>query len=134
MNRELVTAMDLLPTIAALVDAPLPEGRTIDGHDISALLSDEDGATSPTDHFLYYSAKGELAAIRRGAWKLMLQYGELYDVEVDVSEQWNLAEKNPEQVAELRALAEAGDGRITAEARPVRHVEETLFDPRKPED
>ncbi len=87
---------------------------------------------SPTDHFLYYTSNGELAGVRRGAWKLLLEPGELYHVEHDVSEQWNVAEKAPELVAELRALALQHDADITASARPVRTVAETVFEPRKP--
>jgi len=131
--REVVTAMDLFPTIAALVGAELPDGRAIDGHDVTALLRGEPGATSPTDHFLYYTSHGELAGIRRGPWKLLLEPGELYQVEHDVSEKWNVAEQHAELVAELRALALAGDAEITENARPVLHVEEMVFDPKRPQ-
>ena len=134
VNRELVTTMDLLPTIASLAGLELPAGRAIDGHDVSAILRDEKGRDSPTDFFLYYTAKGELAGIRRGPWKLLLEGNELYRIEVDVSEQWNAAGENGELVVELRTLAEAADERIARESRPVRHVDTTLFDPRKPED
>ena len=127
--REVVTAMDLLPTVAALAGAQLPD-HEIDGHDVSSILRGE-GKPSPTDHFLYYTSKGELAGIRRGPWKLLLNNVELYDVEQDVSEQWNLAEDHPEMVAALRDMALQHDAEITAEARPVRKVAEMAFDPRR---
>jgi len=132
--REVVTSMDLLPTVAALTGAELAADRTIDGHDVSPLLFGEPGATSPTQHFIYYTGKGELAGVRRGPWKLLFDGPELFQVEEDVSEARNLAEKQPELVAELRALAENLDAEITASARPVLAVEQTYFDPKRPSD
>lgn len=132
--REVTTTMDLLPTVAALTGATLPADRVIDGHDISPLLLGRPGATSPTAQFIYYTAKGALAGVRRGAWKLLFDGPELFQVEEDVSEARNLAEKRPELVAELRALAEQLDAEITAAARPVRRVEALQFDPRRPKD
>ncbi|MFO1053069.1 MAG: sulfatase [Planctomycetota bacterium] len=129
---KVCTSMDVLPTVAALCPAPPTAGRVIDGHDIGALLRGEPGARSPTHQFLYYSSKGDLAAIRRGPYKLMLANAELYDVEQDIGEQWNIAEQHADLVAELKALAEKLDADITAEARPVRRVEETAFDPVDP--
>ncbi|MAB78701.1 MAG: arylsulfatase [Planctomycetes bacterium] len=127
ISRAVTTTMDLLPTIARLTGAPLADRRRIDGHDISALLSGEGGATSPTEAFIYYTSNGEPAGIRRGPWKLLLEAGELYDVEADIGEKWDRAQEHPELVAELRVLAEARDAEITATARPRMSVLEPLF-------
>jgi arylsulfatase A len=132
VTTEVATAMDLLPTFAALGGASLSTERPVDGHDISALLAGEVGATSPTSEFLYYTSHGELAGIRRGPWKLLLASGELFHVEYDVSEQWSAAGDLPELVAELEALARERDRELAANARPVRTVSEILFDPAKP--
>ena len=130
--REVATTMDLMPTIAALTGAALPQDRVIDGHDITAMLLGEEGAASPTEYFLYYTSRGELAGIRQGSWKLMLESGELYNVETDISEHRNVAERHAERVAELRELALQADAEITENARPVRVVDEMLFDPSNP--
>ncbi|MCP3914710.1 MAG: sulfatase [bacterium] len=130
--RELVTAMDVLPTVAALTGAR-PAERKLDGHDVSALLFAEDGAESPTDDFLYYTSKGKLAGIRSGPWKLLLEKSELYHVEHDVSEKWNVADQHIELVEELRARARERDAAIEATSRPVRTVTEIVFDPVKPD-
>lgn len=64
---ELVTSMDLLPTISGLVAGKLPKHK-IDGKDIWPLIngsSDE----SPHEAFYYY-AGGDLHAVRSGDWKL----------------------------------------------------------------
>ena len=129
VQREVATTMDLLPTIAGLAGVELAPDRPIDGHDIMPLLEGIEGASSPTSSFLYYTAHGELAGIRRGRWKLLLEPGTLHDVESDVGEQWNRADRHPEIVAELRALAIERDAVITREARPVLEVEETIWDP-----
>jgi len=133
MCREVIKAMDLLPTIAHLAGAELDPEREIDGHDVIGLLCSVPGATSPTEHFVYYTSNGELAAIRRGPYKLVLKSGELYDVEQDISEKWNLAKEEADLVQELRELALALDADIERGARPVLHVEELLFDPARPE-
>jgi len=130
--HELTTSMDLLPTVAALVGADVSPDRVIDGHDVSALLLGERDAVSPTESFLYYTAQGTIAGVRRGPWKLLLESGELYHVERDVSEQWNVAGENSELAAELQALALRRDAEITDAARPVRTVSESLFDPSRP--
>ena len=129
--RDVATTMDILPTVAAFAGAPLP-GAILDGHDVSDLLTGAPGATSPTEHFLYYTSKGDLAGIRRGPWKLLLAKGELFHLEHDVSEQWNVAGQNAELVAELGTLAREMDATITAEARPTRAVEAMAFYPTKP--
>lgn len=65
---EPVTAMDLLPTLAGWLGAPLPD-RRLDGRDIGPLLLGQVGATSPHESIVFY-AGDELQAIRRGSWKL----------------------------------------------------------------
>ena len=134
--REVATTMDLLPTIAqivGIVGADLAEA--VDGHDISSLLFGEEGADdaeSPTTAFLYYTSRGELAGIRRGPWKLLLESGELYNLEHDISESRNVAERHADLVADLRAMAIGIDGEIEAHARPVLTVEEKLFENERP--
>jgi arylsulfatase A len=63
---DLVSSIDLLPTITALVGADLPPMR-IDGKDIWPLMSGQDGATTPHDVFYYYAGQ-ELQAVRSGRW------------------------------------------------------------------
>jgi arylsulfatase A len=131
VSRELTTAMDLLPTIAALAGARLPEDRILDGHDIGAILTGTQGAKSPTESFLYYSTQGELKAIRRGPWKLWLESGQLCQVEEDISELRNLAKQHAPLVEELRELALERDTELTKNARPIMREERLLFSPER---
>ena len=128
--REVATTMDLLPTIAAITGAKLPTDRTIDGRNVRSLLF-ADNTHVHQKPFLYYTSRGQLAGIRRGPWKLKLDPLELFQVEQDVSEKWNVAKKHGELVQTLKALAAQLDAEITANARPTRAIATQLFDAAK---
>ena len=129
--REVVTTMDVLPTFAAIARSGWVPERGIDGHDVRGLFRGRPGQKSPTGTFLYYQAKGPLAAIRKGDLKLWLESGEVYDLAVDVSEKWDLSKREDlaETIAAMREEALALDAEITSNARPEAHVEGLVFDP-----
>ena len=117
---ELCSTMDLLPTFARLAGAAPPADRTIDGKDIGPLLAGRKGAKSPHEAFYYYYL-AQLQGVRAGRWKLHLPLkakwrnfrgatrrseAELYDLAADVGESRNVAEKHPDVVRRLMALAE----------------------------
>lgn len=64
--------IDLLPTFAHLASARLPE-RTIDGADVTTVLSGGDEVVPGRDHLLFY-AGAELHAVRSGPWKLHVDH------------------------------------------------------------
>ncbi len=66
---EIVSAMDLLPTIARMTGFQLPVDRPIDGRDIKPLLTGEPNGKSPHDAFYFYAGT-ELQAVRWGDYKL----------------------------------------------------------------
>ena len=112
--EELVTAMDLAPTMAGLAGSAMPDGRIIDGKDVWPILRDEAGAASPHEVFYYYR-DDRLQALRSGRWKLHVHRPEwkgkphaplLYDLKADIGETNDVAEKHPEVVARLETLAE----------------------------
>ena len=128
VQTEPAMTIDVLPTIARFVGAPLPE-RPIDGLDISPLMFGEKGARSPHEAlYLYYGS--ELRAVRSGRHKLVLphrsqtldgppgtggrpgRYVEalvqlaLYDLVADIGETRDLSAQEPQVVARLQALAE----------------------------
>lgn len=65
---EPVVSIDLLPTIAKLINAPLPK-HSIDGLDVWPILSGQPNARTPHESLLFFSGD-ELQAIRNGDWKL----------------------------------------------------------------
>jgi arylsulfatase A-like enzyme len=127
--HELAATIDLLPTIAGLAGAEVPKDRIIDGKNIWPLMEGRPGAKSP--HDVYYCYWGnELQAVRSGQWKLHFphQYRtlagapgsggkpgpykqaeiglSLFDLNSDISETSSVADKHPEVVKRLQALAE----------------------------
>jgi arylsulfatase len=67
VSDELVTGLDLLPTVARIIGSGLPTAK-IDGVDLSPLLLGEPGARGRAS-FGYFSG-AELHAVRGGKWKL----------------------------------------------------------------
>jgi len=147
ISNELVTALDLYPTLAALCGAEPPADRTIDGRDITAVLLDE-SARSPYAAFFYYHMN-DLEAVRAGQWKLHFAkhrtaINELYDLDVDIGETTNVYDGHPDKVAALEAHAEwarsslgdARSGRRGGDVRPIGRVdaaiELTAYDPDHP--
>lgn len=125
---ELVTTMDLLPTLAKLAGADVPGDRKIDGHDIWQLLSGAAGAKSPYEVFYYYWLQN-LEAVRSGPWKLVFPHSyrrftgggkdggrepdgqghtelALYDLSTDVEEKKDVADDHPDIVERLKHYAE----------------------------
>jgi len=127
--REPAMTIDILPTIAHLVGAQLPDHK-IDGRNIWPLIAGEPNAKSPQQAYYFYWGQ-ELQAVRMGRWKLHFPHtyrtlggkpggtggqpvpyeqGEielaLFDLEVDPGEAVNIAEEHPAVVAEIQELAE----------------------------
>ena len=126
-----VMTIDVLPTVASMIGATLPE-RSIDGRDASALLRGAPHATSPQEAYFFYYNRNHLEAMRCGRWKLHFPHGyrsmegrergaggrpgtydhdrrtglELYDLETDVGEQIDVTAEHPEVVARLERLAD----------------------------
>ena len=122
--------IDLLPTIAKLTGAKLPEHQ-IDGLDIWPLFAGDSSAKNPHDAYYCYYGTNELQAVRSGDWKLLLPHTarsmqgqaagkdgipgkykplpvalELYNLRDDLGETKNVVAENPEIVKRLEALAE----------------------------
>ena len=146
VSDEVVTAMDLAPTLAVLSGGQMPTDRVIDGRDIAALWFGD--APSPHDAFFYYWMN-DLEAVRSGRWKLHFAkrgeaLHELYDLDADVGETLNVIDDHPDVVARLAELAEGarsslGDARLErvgSEVRPIGRVDDpaplTVYDPDHP--
>jgi len=115
---ELGSTLDLLATCAALTGAALPTDRKLDSYDLSPVLRGQ--GTSPRTNMFFWT-NAELHAVRSGPWKLHvkqrepvnygkqveLQSPELYNLEVDIGEKFDVAQQHPEIVKRLLALCEA---------------------------
>ncbi|WP_395738584.1 sulfatase [Prosthecobacter sp.] len=130
----MMMTIDVLPTIAHVIDAKLPEHK-IDGLNCWPIVSGVPDAKNPHDFYAFYYEQNQLQAITSGdgRWKLQLPHTyrslpsdspkakdgipvnykqvkveqpELYDLYTDISESKNLAAQNPDEVARLQKHAE----------------------------
>jgi len=119
--------IDLLPTAVALAGGRVPEQPVIDGRDISPILLGK--TTESPREAQYYFFQFKLQAIRQGPWKLALvsqnetmgrpaladastDNPRLYNLDEEIGEKTNLADKHPEIVSKLTALAEKMEAEI----------------------
>ena len=129
-SNKLVSGIDILPTLADLCGAPLPE-RKIDGVSLKAIIDREPNAT-PRKYFLYYYRKNNLEAVRDDRFKLVFKhegrtYGEylpgmdgkpgkvietahvpmaLYDMRRDPGERYDIQEQYLDVVKNLMKIAD----------------------------
>jgi arylsulfatase A-like enzyme len=106
--KEMIHVVDMFPTLAKLAGAPLGKGKPLDGLDIWPTISQ--GAPSPRNE-LVYNIEPFRGGLREGDWKLIWRTPlpsalELYNIPQDPSEKTNLADKNPQKVADLQKRIE----------------------------
>ncbi len=144
--EKMASTIDLLPTIAGIADAPLPE-KKIDGVNILPLLKGKN--ENPRDVFYFYYVNA-LQAVRHGRWKLHFPHSyrsyegvepgkdgypgkktktrtglELYDLKNDISERNNVIDQHRDVVERLEKLAEKarrelGDSLTKRKGREIR--------------
>ncbi|NND97231.1 MAG: hypothetical protein HKN47_07875, partial [Pirellulaceae bacterium] len=130
--NEVASTIDILPTLAGLCNAKLPE-KKIDGKDIKALMLGEPGAKSPHQHYALMHGPG---TVRSGPWKFYpwkeTNSGkyvlkdhvpskdpvQLYNVVTDIGERSNVASGHPELVQKLQAVFDTHVAEIKANQRP----------------
>jgi arylsulfatase A len=110
VSDTFLTALDLLPTLAALTGAALPANLRLDGRDQSVAFrgGNSNGATEETFLYTLYGLNRRLIeAVRNAQWKLHLTSPpELYDLRTDLAETMNIAAQHPAIVQQLTAVAE----------------------------
>ncbi len=122
--------IDLLPTIAEITGAKLPELK-IDGKSVWDIWTGKSNK-SPHDAYFFYYKSNELHGVRYNDWKLYFPHTyrslngreggkdgypvnydmneideiELYDLNNDISESKNVADQHPKIVLEIKSLAD----------------------------
>ena len=111
-KHELGSTLDLMATFASIAGGELPKDRKLDSYDLSGALLK--GQSSPRQEMFFWT-EASLHAVRQGPWKLHVKarepvnYGkqavlakpELYHLERDLSEKFDVADKYPEVVERL---------------------------------
>ncbi len=139
---EVAATIDVLPTLAGLAGAKVPDDRVIDGHDIWPLMQGASDAKSP--HETYCLAHGS-GAVRSGQWKFYpWPEGQtatpgkkkaaekpaqgppvqLYDLSQDISETTNVATQHPEVVERLHAAFKQHVEDLRENRRPAGQADE----------
>ena len=101
---EPVISLDILPTILSAVGAPLPADRVYDGKDMLPVLRGQ--TKQPLHQALFWDDGADRWAVRAGKWKLLSQNGtrELYNLDADVGEKNNLADRHQDVAKKLNDL------------------------------
>ena len=132
--KEPAMTIDLLPTIATLIDAKLPEHK-IDGKNIWPLFTN-DKAKSPQEAY-YFFYGNQLQAVRQEKWKLHFPHGyrtmagkpggtggiptnyskakigfSLFDLHIDIGETKDLKDTYPEIAQKLKTMGENFNQRL----------------------
>ena len=110
IRREIGVCYDLFPTIADLVDAPVPADHAVDGQNLKRLLSGQSDPERRNEFLNHYPHPRRgishfFTTWREGDWKVRYEYfaeGDdrygLYNLSSDPSESRNLAAQNPKQL------------------------------------
>ena len=122
---SMMSALDVLPTLAEWTGAALPRGRTLDGQSISDVLLGKAGR-HPAHREIYYYNNGVCEAVRVGDWKYrevrassggngITSAGsaaatELFNLAWDPSERTNVIAEYPEKARELKEVFERWPG------------------------
>jgi arylsulfatase A-like enzyme len=113
--------LDILQTFASFAGAQAPSDRVLDGYDLSQTLRGK--VPSPRHTVFHYanSGGGILSAVRRDSFKALFVVTstgpagpaeatpappQLYNLDQDPSEKYDVAEKHPGVLADLRKLAD----------------------------
>jgi arylsulfatase A-like enzyme len=106
VRKDVVTSLDLFPTIAGLAGAVVPPEVRLDGVDLSAQLGGRPAGSNERRLF-WRTGGGASFAMREGNYKLVRPPGstkaELYDLAADVAESKDLAAAQPARVKRMQA-------------------------------
>jgi arylsulfatase A len=112
-SAEMVSIMDIFPTILSTAGGSMPKDRPIDGLNMLPLLLG--AGPAPRQEFFYFIG-ANVQAVRQGPWKLTLAPSspELFNLDVDPSERFDKASAQPELARRLQERIAAFQSELTA--------------------
>jgi arylsulfatase A-like enzyme len=99
-NDELLTALEVMPTLLKLADVEVPDDLKLDGHDMLATLAGKSG--SPRKEMFWQRREDKAARVGHWKWVESARGGGLFDLTSDVGESRDLSQERPEKLAELK--------------------------------
>ena len=101
----LCSSLDMLPTLATLAKASLPDGLALDGNDVAAALRARGPSPVESVYWVWHGTD----ALRTQRWKLhrFATRVDLYDMDADPAETTNVAADHADVVADLTARMDA---------------------------
>ena len=106
IREEPVISLDILPTVLAAAGGAALHGLTLDGRDALPALR---GDRQASDRALFWDYRG-YSAVRKGSHKLIREAPDksfhLFDLDKDIGETTDLAQQQPEIVAQLQSELE----------------------------
>ena len=139
-NDQLVTTLDILPTVAQVAEARMPT-KAIDGINVMPALKGK-MMQALEERYFYYFNNSEIRAARKGNWKyivphrggIVIEPGKdgvngksegrdfpeaLYDLSTDIKESINLLDEHAELQKTFKSTVDSFSTVIFSEARPI---------------
>lgn len=104
--REMLSTLDVVPTLVAAAGGTLPTDRQFDGSDLLPVLAHGKASPHRALHWVWNQGKDEhWQGMRRGDWKIVRRSEkfpwQLYHLKNDIGESQNLADKESNVAADL---------------------------------
>lgn len=142
VSQALATTMDLFSTALALAHVDPPADRVIDGVNLIPVLT---GKAKSVREMIFYYREEQLFAVRKGPWKahFITQSSyvgdkpvthdppELYNLEEDPSERFNLAGEYPEIISGIREAVQKHRAKLKRGEDQLAPIREGTTVPRK---
>ena len=105
VSDEFLTSLEVFPTVAKAVGAPLPKETVLDGFDMLPVLKG-DRPTSRKE--MFWQRRGDKGArVANWKWVESAKGNGLFDLETDIGETEDLSEKRPEILKMVKSRFEA---------------------------
>lgn len=127
-SADIASTLDLFTTVIETAGGTVPQDRKIDGRNILPFFQGKE--SSPVTEF-FYCRSNNLEAVRDGSWKLRLSRHarddleadqpltpELFDLGLDPSERYNVADRHPDIVDRLDERLRAFGDELGAKVAP----------------